>query len=187
LISGLHGGQKVGVAVEPAFEPVGEEHAAQSRIDRYVEGGKRFAHSKLLECLPTAQQFAIDLAEGLPDLAGAVVVGEKRGRLSIRLLREVIHLRPPAGIAHREIVLGAMSRTVGTLASGLATSFVALDEGTAEDLLERGPWAQESSAAFSQSGRGFVRHGFQTTYITGLTLNYEVSFVHPFFWSFSQG
>jgi hypothetical protein len=59
----LRSGEKVGVASEPAFEHVGEEHAAQSRIDRRGEGGMSFVHGDLLERLSPAQQLAIDLAD----------------------------------------------------------------------------------------------------------------------------
>jgi hypothetical protein len=42
-----------------------------------------------------------------------------------------------------------MTGAVGALASGLATAFVAFDEGTTEDRFERGQAAQERLAAFS--------------------------------------
>ena len=70
------------VAVEPGFEHIGEQYAAQSRIDRCMEGGKRFAHGDPLERLPPAQQFAVDLADRFEDLAGPMVVGQVLGRLT---------------------------------------------------------------------------------------------------------
>src|SRR6266849_7863260 len=77
-----------------------------------------------------------------------MVVGQELCRLSVRLLRHIIHLRPQAGVADRQIVLGAMAGAVGAFASRLAASFVALDERTPEDRLERRQLAQESVAAF---------------------------------------
>ena len=100
--------------------------------------------------------------------------------LSVRLLRHVIHLRPQARVAHRKIVLGAMTGTGGAFASRLATWFVALDEGAAQDRFERGQLAQESSAAFSQCGSGFVSHFWQTTCLTGLMIFHSGSYVNPF-------
>jgi hypothetical protein len=73
-----------------------------------------------------------------------------------------------------------MTGTVGAFASWLATSFVALDEGAAENGFERGQLAQEGVAAFSQCGRGFVLHLYQTTYTTGLIVTHVFSFVNPF-------
>jgi hypothetical protein len=63
FIGGLRSWQNLWVAVEPAFEHIGEEHAAQSRIERYVERRKRFVHGDRLERLPAAQEFAVDLAD----------------------------------------------------------------------------------------------------------------------------
>src|ERR1700683_3729309 len=87
----------------------------------------------------------------------------------MRLLRHIIHLRPRAWIAHRKVVLGSMTGTVGALASWLATAFVTLDQRAAQDRLERGQLAQESLTASSQGGGSLVfLHCYQTTYITGL-------------------
>jgi hypothetical protein len=63
------------MAVEPGCEHIGEEYAAQFHIDRGLKGRKRYAHGKPLKRLASAQQFAVDLADGLQDLAGSVVVG----------------------------------------------------------------------------------------------------------------
>src|SRR5437870_2481577 len=79
--------------------------------------------------------------QGTDDGLNAVVVGQELCGLTVRFLRYIIHLRPQARVAHRKIVLGAMTGTVGAFASRLATSFVALDEGAAEDRFERGQLA----------------------------------------------
>src|SRR6266852_4486884 len=102
-----------------------------------------------------------------------MVVGQELCRLSVRLLRHIIHLRPQAGVADRQIVLGAMAGAVGAFASRLAASFVALDERTPEDRLERRQLAKESVAAFPQGGSGLVLDFHQTTYTTGLILRSE--------------
>lgn len=83
FINGLPCGQNLGIAVEPGCEHIGEEYAAQSHIDRRVEGRKRLGHSQPLKRLATAQQFAVDLADCLEDLAGSVVVGQELCRLHV--------------------------------------------------------------------------------------------------------
>ena len=101
------------MAVEPGSEHIGEEYAAQSHIDRCVKGRNCFAHAKPLKRLAPAQQFAVDLADRLQDLAGTVMIGQELCRLGVKLLRDVVHLRPQSRVADREIVLGAMAGTVG--------------------------------------------------------------------------
>ena len=78
-----------------------------------------------------------------------------------------------------------MAGTVGAFASRLATSFVALDEGTTQDRLERGQLAQESVAALSQCGSGLVLHFYQTTYITGLIVIEVNTYFNLFVWVWS--
>src|SRR6185437_8645128 len=95
-------------------------------------------------------------------------VGQELCRLRVRLLRHIIHLRPQTGVADRQIVLGSMAGTVGAFASRLAASFVAFDERTAQDRLERGQLAQESVAALPQCSGGLALNFHQTTYTTGL-------------------
>ena len=83
FINGLPGGQNLGIAVEPGCEHIGEEYAAQSYIDWYRNGRNHLAHSKTLERLAAAQQFAVDLADCLQDLAGSVIVGQELCRLRV--------------------------------------------------------------------------------------------------------
>jgi hypothetical protein len=61
-----------------------------------------------------------------------------------------------------------MTGALGTLAAGLATAFVALDEGTAKDRFEWGQLAQERLAALSQGGGGLLLCFHRTTLTTGL-------------------
>jgi hypothetical protein len=138
------------------------------------------AHGDSLERLATAQQFAVDLADCLQDLAGSVIVGQELRCLRARLLWHVIHLRPQARVAHRQIILGAMARAVGAFASRLAASFVALDKGAAQDGLEWGQLAQNGFAAFSQGGRKLFLYVYQTTYTTGLIVNWPNTFFNLF-------
>jgi hypothetical protein len=67
-----------------------------------------------------------------------MVVSERLGDLPLRILGDVIHLRASSGIAHGEVILGPMTGTAGAFASRFAARFVALDEGAAEQALERG-------------------------------------------------
>jgi hypothetical protein len=75
-----------------------------------------------------------------------------------------------------------MAWTVGAFAPRLAASFVALDERTAEDRLERRQLAQKAVSAFPQYDRGLVRDFHQTTYTTGLILTQANTFFNLFVW-----
>ena len=108
-----------------------------------------------------------------------MVIRQELCRLRVKFLGYVVHLRPRARIADREVVLGAVAGAVGTFAARLAAAFVALDEGTAQDSLERGQLVQERVAAFSQCGSGLVLN-FQTTYTTGLLLKQLNTFFNLF-------
>jgi hypothetical protein len=63
FIGCLHAGHTIRVANEPGLDHIGKEHAAQSSIDWCMVGGEHFAHGDLLERLPAAQQFAVDLGD----------------------------------------------------------------------------------------------------------------------------
>jgi hypothetical protein len=80
-----------------------------------------------------------------------------------------------------------MTGAVGALATGLATGFVTLDEGTTEDSFERRQLAQERLAAFSQGGGGLLLDFHLTTQTTGLKIAGDISFVNPFLRVFSRG
>lgn len=142
------------------------------------------AHHDPSECLAAAEQFAIDLADLLQDLADLMVMGQTFGDLSVILLGDVIHLWPSAGIAHGEVVLGAMPGTVGAFASRFAAWFVALDERATQQMIQRRQLVQQLLPASSQSERGLLArcaaHDCQTTYITGLLLIPINSFVNLF-------
>jgi len=113
-----------------------------------MEDGRLYNHGESLKLLSPAEKFVVDLGNLLQDLAGSMVVGNEPCNRIVRLLWYVIHLRSQPRVADRKIVLGTMTRPVGALASRFATSFVALDEGAAEDRFERRQFAQQSVAAF---------------------------------------
>jgi hypothetical protein len=137
FIDGLLGQQRRGgLAFEPGHEHVGEEHAAKLGIDEGGERGRSLAHRCPLECLSTAQQFAIDLGNLFEDLANPMIVGYTRADLGVVGLRDVIHLRRSARVTYGQVVLGAVSGTLRALAAGLATALVALDERAAQDRLQ---------------------------------------------------
>ena len=78
----------------------------------------------------------IDGADLVQDLAETLVVGETLAGLALIVLGDVIHLRLPAIVADREVVLGAMTGAAGALASRLAAGLVALDEGAPQETIE---------------------------------------------------
>jgi hypothetical protein len=82
------------------------------------------------------QELAIDLADLLHQLAEAMIVVESFGDLPPRILGHIIHLRAPSRVADGEVILGAVTGTVGAFASRLAARLVSLDEGTAEQAIE---------------------------------------------------
>jgi hypothetical protein len=124
----------------------------------------------------------IDGADLVQNLAETVVVGETLAGLALIVLGEVIHLRLPAIVTDREVVLGAMTATASALASRLAAGLVALDEGAPQKTTEGRQVAQELSAASTQRDRSlFARlgaHESQTMYITGLLVKQFDSLVN---------
>src|SRR5208282_4391223 len=103
-----------------------------------------------------------------------MVVGETLAGLTLIVLGNVIHLRLPAIVTDREVVLGAMTGAASALASRLAAGLVAFDEGAPQKTIEGWQVAQELSASSTQGDRSlFARlgaHECQTTYITDLLL-----------------
>ena len=84
----------------------------------------------------------IDGADLVQNLAETMVVGETLAGLALIVQGDVIHLRLPAIVTDREVVLGAMTGAACTLASWLAAWFVALDEGAPQKTIERWQVAQ---------------------------------------------
>ena len=84
----------------------------------------------------------IDGADLVQDLAETMVVGETLAGLALIVLGDVIHLRLPAIVTDREVVLGAMTGAAGAFASRLAAWLVALDERTPQEAIERRKVAQ---------------------------------------------
>jgi len=50
----LHTGHIVRIPNQPGLDHIGEEHATQSSIDLWIEGGEHLAHGKPLERLSAA-------------------------------------------------------------------------------------------------------------------------------------
>ena len=99
----------------------------------------------------TAQKFAQLISQiDLICPAAVIEVGKLCG-LFVNVRRHVIHLRPLARIAYRQIVLGTMSESVCT-ASRLATAFVSLDRDT--DDLSGGGWRTSSLRRFRSAAAG---------------------------------
>lgn len=113
---------------EPVCQHIGHKHATQFQIDPSKRDCWACAHDTSSEHLAAVQQLAVDLADFVQDFARLMIIGQKLRCLLGALLRHVIHLRPLARIADREIVLGTMTGTAGTFASRLATRLVSLDK-----------------------------------------------------------
>src|SRR6202165_2110445 len=162
--------QRVEFPCQPVAEHIRQKYAVGFHVER--SRGRRTClwHRHHLERLSAAQQVAVDLADPLQGLAGPVVVGDEVGDLGVPVLWHVIHLRAPTGVAHREIVLGAVTRAVGTLASWLAAGFVASDERAAQQAMKGRQLMHELPAAAAQEERGLaaqlLAHECQTMYIT---------------------
>src|SRR6516225_2920013 len=110
-----------------------------------------------------------------------MVIGQQLFGVAVIVLWYVIHLGAQARVAHREIVLGAVTRTVGALASGLAATFVALDKRPAQNGGQGRELAQQCLSVFAESGSGFVAHKYQTTHLTGPIIIYTDSLVNLLF------
>jgi len=136
FIAGLCSAQPISFALPPVGEHIGEEEGTHARIERSEEEWTRVAHGPPLPGFSPAQELAIDLADLLHQLAKAMVVVEGLGDLPLRILGHIIHLRAPSRVACGEVILGAVTGTVGAFASRLAARLVSLDEGTAEQAIE---------------------------------------------------
>jgi len=114
-----------------------------------VEGGDGRIH--LVETLAAAQQFGIDRADLVEHLLQFAEVGEELGDLGVSCIGHVAEPRALAGSSDcGEISLGAMPRSVDTVAVGPPAAFVGLHQRTANDLLDRGQAAHELVATLAQ-------------------------------------
>ena len=148
------------------------------RIERSGEDMDYFAHRRiLLEPLPAVQEFAIDRADLVQNSPGALMICQKLLDLLDIGLGYVIHLWTFAGSTDGEIVFGTVTTAFGAFAVGFSTAFVALDQRTTESGVQRGELSQQVCAAAAQAGSQFASHEYQTTYVTGLIMVYESSFV----------
>jgi hypothetical protein len=138
FIADLRCAQQISFPLSPIGEHIGKKSSRRARIQE--DGGKwiRFAHHHPLPGLSPAQKFAIDLADFLYDLAKSMVVSQGFRDLPLRILRNVIHLRTPSRMTYGEVILWAMTGPASAFASCFAARFVAFDERTAEQAIERG-------------------------------------------------
>lgn len=98
IIGALLGQERRALAFEPGHEHVGKQHAATLGIDGRGEREGRLAHRFPLQRLSTPQQFAVDLADLLQDLADPMIVGDTRADRGVIGLGDVIHLRRSARV-----------------------------------------------------------------------------------------
>jgi len=150
------------LSVEPSLQHVGQQNTSGFHIEGGDEPAASIAHPVSSKCLAAAEQLAIDLADLFQYLANSLVIVEELLGLCVILLGHVVHLGVHIGITYRQVVFGAVPTALGALATGLATPFVALDQGTAEDGGQGWQLAQERLTALAQHGRGLYGHLYQT-------------------------
>jgi hypothetical protein len=121
------------VLVEEARQHIGDERGGEGGVDEAGERWSRSAHRATSEPLAAAQQLAVDGADLLQDLPRALIVGQILSDLFHVTLGDIVHLWMLAAAADRQIVLGTVAATGGTLAARLAAALVALDQRAAED------------------------------------------------------
>jgi hypothetical protein len=166
------GGLRNDFAIEVSGNHVGEEQAAEFDIE-WSQGGEMIVtHADSSKCLAAGEQFAIDGTDLVQELTESLIVGQIFCGLAVRILGNVIHLRPLSVATDREVVLGAVAGTTSAFAARFATRFVALDERTTKQAIERWHLPQKLVTATTQSNRSLFAqldaHNRQSTYITGL-------------------
>jgi hypothetical protein len=115
-----------------------------------VEGGDGRIH--LVETLAAAQQFGIDRADLVEHLLQFAEVGEELGDLGVSCIGHVAEPRALAGSSDcGEISLGAMPRSVDTVAVGPPAAFVGLDQRAAQYLFDRRQAARKLVATLAKS------------------------------------
>ena len=98
-------------------------------------GGDHNNH--LEEAFPSTQEFAVDLADLFEDRPDRAVVLQEFAHLLVVIEGNVVHPGAFAGPGNGKVVLGSVSWAVGTPATRLSTAFVALDERSPKDGIER--------------------------------------------------
>ena len=168
----LRGALRNDFAVEPSGDHVGEEQAAEFGIEWNQGGEKVVTHADSSKCLAADEQFAIDGADLVQELTVSLIVGQIFCGLVVRILGNVIHLRPLSVATDRKVVLGTVAWAASAFAAWFATRFVVLDERTTKQAIERRHLPQKLVSAPTQSNRSLFAqldaHNRQSTYITGL-------------------
>lgn len=147
MIGSLRVGRR-GATSKIGFDHVGEDGARLGD----VEGSDGRVH--LVETLAAAQKFDIDRADLVEHLAQFAEVGEEFADFGVGCIRHVADPRALAGSTDcGKISLGAVPRSIDTVAVGSAAALVGLDQRAAQYLFDRRQAAREPVATFEQ-GRG---------------------------------
>jgi hypothetical protein len=144
MIGSLRVGRR-GATSQIGFDHVGEDGARLGE----VEGSDGRVH--LVETLAAAQKLGIDRADLVEHLAQFAEVGEELADFGEGCIRHVADPRALAGsIDCGKISLGAVPRSIDTVAVGPAAALVGLDQRAAQYLFDRRQAAREPVAAFEQ-------------------------------------
>ena len=137
--------ERRGATSKIGFDHVGEDDARLGD----VEGSDGRVH--LVETLATAQKFGIDRADLVEHLAQFAEVGEELADFGVGCIWHVADSRALAGSTDcGKISLGAMPRSIDTMAVGPAAALVGLDQRAAQYLFDRRQAAREPVAALEQ-------------------------------------
>ncbi len=113
------------------FDHAGDDGARLDQIDR--SDGR----IQLIELLAPAQKLGVDRRDLVQDLAHLVEVADELAHLGASGVRDIIHLRPLAWDADREVELRAVATLSGAMAARPAAALVSLYERAAHDAIER--------------------------------------------------
>ena len=98
-------------------------------------GKDRVRGSEHLQTFSAAQELPVDLRELFQYLFRLPVVLQVLFYFLLEIRRDIIHLRPSLGIAHRQVILGAVAWSVRALAPGFAAALVPLHKRAPKDRL----------------------------------------------------
>ena len=144
MIGSLRVGRR-GATSKIGFDHVGEDGARLGD----VEGSDGRIH--LVETLAAAQKFGIDRADLVEHLRSLRKLARNSRDFGVGCIRHVAEPRALAGSSDcGKISLGAVPRSVDTVAVGPAAALVGLDQRAAHDLFDRRQAAHELVATLAQ-------------------------------------
>jgi len=151
IIDGLPG---IDLAIPPTRE-MSVQHLGKHDSDGVdIDGDTAHGYAiHPLQCLFPSQKLAIDVADVLEEPLQLVVVGQGFRDLSAELLGNVLLLRSLSRIADGQVVLGAMARPLGALASRFSTAEETFDQAAAKDAWTDGSDTGEQRGSSSAKGR----------------------------------